>query len=582
MQMNFGEPLAVLVIVAAFLGIGRGAERLFGFPFDRTGAVFWLIAGWAFMTLAGVIAALGNFAVPNLSLAVVIAGDCAFFIFGIGDKNFRRTIPVFALALLLLSPLLRFAAETPATIFDEFGQWLPNARFLYEHRHFPTAADPNLWSFKPGYPPAMPIVIAAGSFLTNSLSETTGKLLTIVIGTGFGLILADLLTPRFGRWPALVAGVALATVLNPFFDPRIALTSYADAPTGFVLAATIFAVWNAVMRPNVVWLWRTAICVVLLILLRETNIVPVAGLFCGVAVLRRQVPAGKLAILIALSAAIPLLAWRIYLHIAEIPPAMTIRSMGLWDWDAPVTVLRTLLLDRLSGNPLLGGAAVLSIAVVIFAGWRFLRHSGREVTALILLLGAVAVAWLGFLAFAYIAVFSAPEVAHASSAWRYVSQLGPGILLALAAGFGKAVPVGQGRKSIALGVAILLIVFQCATWGYWRLDCRYADVVSVRLIARGLLASAAIGDAPLTVVNPVDGPAYAVQLDYDLHRPAGRSTGAATLDGAAADGAILDLTPVDRAAAYAARQSPAVSLFRRQGGALIPVMTLPAQQIDIK
>jgi len=273
------------------------------------------------------------------------------------------------------------------------------------------------------------------------------------------------------------------------------------------------------------------------------------------------------------------MAWRIYLHIAEIPPAMTIRPIGLWDWDAPVTVLRTLLLDRLSGNPLLGGAAVLSIGVAIFAAWRFLRHSGTEVRALIPLLGAVAVAWLGFLAFAYIAVFSATEVARASSAWRYVSQLGPGILLTLAAGFGRTVPVGQGRKSIAAGGALLLIAFQCATWGYWRLDCRYADVVSVRLIARGLLASGLIGDAPLTVVNPVDGPAYAVQLDYDLHRPAGRSAAAATLDGAAADGAILDLTPVDRVAAYAAKQSPAVSLLRRHDGALTPVLTVPAQPI---
>jgi hypothetical protein len=534
------------------------------------------------MALAGTTAALGNFAVPDLSLAVTIAGGCAFAIFGIGDKNFRRTIPVFLLALLFLSPLLRFAAETPATIFDEFGQWLPNARFLYEHGHFPAASDPNLWSFKPGYPPAMPMVIAAGSFLTNSLSETTGKLLTIVLGAGFGLILADLLTPRFGRWPALVAGVALATIFNPFFDPRIALTSYADAPTGFVLAATIFAAWNALMRPNGVWLWRTATGVLLLVLLRETNIVPVAGLFCGVALLRKRGPAAKLAILIALAAAIPLLAWRIYLHIAEIPPAMTVRPIGAWDWNAPVTVLRTLLLDRLSGNPLLGGAAFISIVVLIFAGWRFLRHSGREVTALILLLGAVAVTWLGFLAFAYIAVFSAPEVARASSAWRYVSQLGPGILLTLSAGFGKTVPAAQGRRAIAVGGALLMIVFQCVTWTYWRLDYRYADVVSVRLIARGLLASGAVGDAPLTVVNPVEGPAYAVQLDYDLHRPAGSSTAVPTLDEAGADGLILDLTPVDRAAAHVARQSPAVSLFRRQGGALIPVITLPPQQIDIR
>jgi hypothetical protein len=584
----FKEPLAAFVILSVLLGIGVSVERFFADarPADRFAPVFWLVSGWALVSLLGEATALLGSALSPVLVITELIGGFGLMLFGLSDAARRTTIARAALATALLSPLLWFVAQTPATIFDEFGQWLPNARFLYEHGHFATAADPNAWSAKPGYPPAMPMVIAAGSLLAGQFGETIGKLLAVVLAAGFGMVLADRLSPRFDRLPALVLGVALATIFNPFFDPRIALTTYADAPTGFVLALTVFAAWNALEHPHAVWIWRAATGVVLLVLLRETNLALVGGLCFGLLLLTaagRSSGAGRIAALIFASAAVPFLVWRVYLHLAEIPPAMVVRAEPLWDWHAPAVVARSLLLGRLFGHPVLGGGAALFLVVATFASWRFARHVGRELAMLVAIAVSVSVTWVGFLTFAYIAVFAPEEVARAASVWRYIGQLGPTLLLLLATAIGNgpiSIVSARRRGLIAYSGMLLLVAFQLITWRHWRIDCRYGDVVSVRQIGRTLLVSGEIGDAPLTVINAVEAPAYAIQLDYDMRRPSGRSRGVSALSEATEDGFILDLTAVDRAAASEARESAAVPLFRRQGATLVPVTIVPPQPIE--
>jgi hypothetical protein len=584
----FKEPLAAFVILSVLLGIGVSGERFFANarPADRFAPVFWLVSGWALVSMLGEAMALLGSALSPVLVTTGVIGGFGLILFGLSDAARRTTIARAALAVALLSPLLWFVAQTPATIFDEFGQWLPNARFLYEHGHFATAADPNSWSAKPGYPPAMPMVIAAGSWLAGQFGETIGKLLVIVLAAGFGMVLADRLSPRFDRLPAFVLGVALATIFNPFFDPRIALTTYADAPTGFVLALTVFAAWNALEHPHAVWILRAATGVILLVLLRETNLVLVGGLCFGLFVLAaagRSSGAGRIAALIFASAAVPFLVWRVYLHLAEIPPAMVVRAEPSWDWHAPAVVARSLLLGRLFGHPLLGGAAALFLVAATFASWRFARHAGRELATLVAIAVSVSATWVGFLTFAYIAVFAPEEVARAASVWRYIGQLGPTLLLLLATAIGNgpvSIVSARHRRSIAYGGILILVAFQLMTWRHWRIDCRYGDVVSVRQIGRTLLASGEIGDAPLTVINAVEAPAYAVQLDYDMRRPSGRSRGVSALSEATENGFILDLTAVDRAAASGARESAAVPLLRRQGATLVPVTIVPPQPIE--
>ena len=584
----FAQSLAAFIVLSVLLGIGVSAERFFANarPADRFAPVFWLVSGWAVVSVLGEAMALSGWALALALIAAGLIGILGLLGFGLRDTPRRAALAYAGLAAVLLAPLLWFVARTPATIFDEFGQWLPNGRFLYEHGHFASAADPNAWSAKPGYPPAMPIIVDAGSLLAGQFGETVGKLLVVLLAAGFGMVLGESLSPRFGRLPGLVLGVALATIVNPFFDPRIVLTVYADAPTGFVLALSVFAAWSALEEPHAMWLWHAAAGVVLLILLRETNLVLVAGLFLGLVLLaavRRQSGAVRVAAVIFVAAAVPFLAWRAYLSLAEIPPAMVVHPVPQWDWHAPATVARSLLLGRLLGNPLLGGAAALFLVAAIAAGWRFGPHAGSALATLAVIAAIVSATWVGFLAFSYIAVFAPEEVARAASAWRYLGELGPTLLLLLATAVGKGpmwtASARHGRPVAYTGM-LLLVAVQGATWRHWRVDCQYGDVASVRQIARILAASGEIGDAPLTVVNAVEAPAYAVQLDYDMHRAYGHSRGVATLDEATGDGLILDLRAVDRTTASSARESAAVPLLRRQGADLVPVTEVPPQPIE--
>ena len=287
-----------------------------------------------------------------------------------------------------------------------------------------------------------------------------------------------------------------------------------------------------------------------------------------------------LAALITAVAGLPFAVWRIYLDVANIPPAMMVRPVGSWDWFAPITVLRALVLDRLTGNPILGSGAALFAMFMVLLVRRLPRYANRDLVPLFLITSCVIIVWLVFLAFAYGAIFAPEEVARAASAWRYLSQLGPIVLLALTAAFAGAsirLQTPSSQFPAAIVGALLLVAGEFVTWRYWHIDCRYADFAALHRIASSLAALGAVGDAPLTIVNPFEAAAYAIQLDYDLHRPSGRSRGVNDLSQSSTDGLILDLTRLVRVTAFS--ETSSARLLRRTMGELFPVAVVQAQPI---
>ena len=280
------ELLVAGTIVACFLGIGIAVESAArdSDTVDWSAPSGWLVHGWAVLCSVGVIAALGGAKLRELLTVAALFGVGGLLALGTTNKSRRSALLALLLATILVGPLLWITSQTPATIFDEFGQWLPNARFLYENDSFPTASDPNVWSGKPGYPPGVPLTILAGSELLGEIADRIAKILVIIIAIAFGLALADLLSVRMGRCLALVVGVGIATVLNPFFDPRIALTAYADTPSAFILGLIVLAAWTYLKQPNTVSGCRVATCAVVLVLLRDTNSVLLAGVVVGLLV----------------------------------------------------------------------------------------------------------------------------------------------------------------------------------------------------------------------------------------------------------------------------------------------------------
>jgi hypothetical protein len=537
---------ASVAVAFVLIGIGRVADRIFvrGAP-DLAAPISWLITGWAIASLTAALSALSSTMLYWPAACLAVVGIAGYFV-----ALPRTPLIWLGLSWLLVAPLLFIASTIPPTMFDEFAHWLPNTRFLVEYGRFSDAGTPNIWSGKAAYPPAIPI-IGFSVALIGQGAEMAAKVFSVLLAASFGLVLAELIRNRFGIIFSLAIGVAFATVTNPFFDPRISLTAYGDTPTGFVLAFLVYSSWRAVGEQGAQRIWEVVGACVLIVLLRETNIVLAAGTAIGLALTGRR---GRLLCASMTIASIaPFLLWRSYIAAAAMPATLLPRPLADWKWNAPWLVVKTLFTERFANHLLLGGGVLLlltlAIAALIFR-WR-LFHPLRQ---LFLISGTVACLWILFLLWTYIAVLPLEEIQIAGSTWRYLSQLGPTLIVVCFEMWSAA--ISDAAKSVqpirfAASVTSTLGILTCmlpglvivATRSHWQIDLQYPMTRTIHSVAPVL--APIIGAERFTVIHPVDASALAVEFDYDLHRPVGRSVPAPTLDEASPDGFALDVTGLE-------------------------------------
>ena len=141
------------------------------------------------------------------------------------------------------------------------------------------------------------------------------------------------------------------------------------------------------------------------------------------------------------------------------------------------------------------------------------------------------------------------------SAWRYLSQLGPTLILvcfaAVAAFIGKKPALTSMRSrhhAMKASAALACIVPACLvviTRNHWQIDLEYPNVRALHEIATALKPM--ISGEPLSVVHPIDALGFAVQIDYDLRRPAGASSPFLSIDQAPRTDTALDLNGIELA-----------------------------------
>jgi hypothetical protein len=492
----------------------------------------------------------------------------------------RIAIGLLAFAWLLVLPLLAIAASIPPTMFDEFSHWLPNARFLVERDRFPDATSPNLWSAVPSYPPALSLV----GYLVEQLAahgyELAGKIFNVLVVAGFGLVLAEQARTRIGVISAIAIGVTGASILNPFFDPRIALTAYPDMPSGVMLALCLAACWRSLDDPGPVWRFRIATTVVL-VLLRETNVAFVVGLAGGLVVMGWRARSALTALVGPALVAFAL--WRLYLWSAAMPPALMPLPVAEWNWRAPLTVISALLTDRLMAHPLLGFAAFAVIGMLVTLVLRCIRSGDASLRNLLLLVAAITIAWLLFLAASYVAVLPPVVALEAHSTWRYITQLGPTFTFALFTLAGAGAPATRGdttvtgapdlrvlrRRAIAMIVCLLPGAFTLATWRYWKINCRYPNLTVARLMTSSMPP---IDETTVIDVNATAGWDAGV-IAYHLHRVFGATRQISSAGASLKEGYLLDLGELVPHRPHDEPYSPTVTLFRWTGAEWQPVVS---------
>jgi hypothetical protein len=310
------SPVLACTIVGSIVGRDRwaGADMLVGFGF-LTGAVS-ILAVTTRVPLSWLMAA-----VASLSAVAAIT---------------RRRFPGFRstwVALALVLPILVSAVASEPAMWDDFWNWLPSAAYAYKHNSLPW---PNLepsFSIFPGYPQAMPLMIAAASFLAGSFVETAGPVINVALLAGSSAVFAEAIAAALirrgalkrGETPAsLVASAVAVTILfNPGLNGAVLLSSYADCATMVAVGALALLGVEMLVRlseePGTIagLAWRFGLIAAMLINLKQANPILLALII------------GALGLLVTRERAIPLRSVLVQLPRMLGPPLVL---FAVWRW----------------------------------------------------------------------------------------------------------------------------------------------------------------------------------------------------------------------------------------------------------
>ncbi len=457
--------LAVMLVTTA-LGatVGGGRDRLPG-----TDTVVGLGLAGGILTLLAVATRL------PVSLWASLLGVAG--IVALAWSVWHRRLPGglgFAAALLVAAPLLAFATMGPATMSDDFAQWLRNAAFVFQYDSLPRPNLPPSPSRWPGYPHTLPFIVAISSWLTGRFLESAGPVANVVILASVGAAIGDVAVGERRALPVRLA-VAAATVgaffvlFFPELTRNVLFSSYADTAT--IAAVGVLGLLGVLLLDRLeegrdadaqALAWRFGLAAAALVNLKQANPVLLALLMSGLLLAGwrsgrlRWGHAMRLLPSMLIPAAVVFLVWRHYVTHNLTAGEMAFRPLALWNWSSAPDMVRSLG-EELAKNP----AFHLLMWAVTLAGLWKLRAPRRPED---LLAVTTAVVWIGYNAFlivVYLGSMGAWEAVMAADYWRYTPHVG---MLAVAAALlwlrQLSWPEAVRRLSqpLLLGIAALLPV----------------------------------------------------------------------------------------------------------------------------
>ncbi len=452
---NFIEHPGQMVALAGVAVVWAGLAAVGGVLGGRDGLrevdplYGWGLAA-ALFTLAGVFTA-----VPFMWLAGALAVLAVAAAIRVVRRD-GRLVPASALRMVVLTaPLILAASAMVGSQWDEFSQWLPSTRFLLQADRFPGADMPATGASFPAYPYGWPLLGYLAGRVGGQLIECAGPLFNILLLLTFGLVtirvirrgLADGADADAGSpgWGLCALGALAATLFNPTFVPKIALTAYADTAT--TVATGIAAVLGWLMlevlgegRDGAArrLAWQAGLVLTLLVTLKQAAVVLFVMVAVAVVLAGWRDPAVRLGPLVRLLPAVVLpplvvyVAWRYHVSTGLGGREFVIRPVSTWFvGEIPQILGRMLLILSKKGVYL--GIMALAVAFAVRGLVRFRGPFDR----LSIIVGLAFLGYNTFLLFAYVASFRYDEAVVAASFWRYNMHLG-GLCIVFAA-YGLAV-----------------------------------------------------------------------------------------------------------------------------------------------
>lgn len=532
---------------------GLGAVLLCAFAMSLIGMVAagrhrldegGLIYGWAIV--GAIFTVIGAAALPFTWIALLLAAlgvaACAALLAreqGLGN-------PAPARILVIAAPLLLLVAAMTPSQWDDFTQWLPNARFLLEHDQFPRGTLPDSPSVFPAYPHGLTFAIYLASRVTGALVENAGAIFNLLLLLSAGLLVARLVRGALARpdrnarlplglsappenaagWGYCALGALAVTVLNPTFVPKVAFTAYADTATAVTLGFAAALGWMALnaiadgeRERARAFAWQMGLAATALINLKQVNLVLLAVTICALGIVAlRDAKIGLRALLplAPRAIALPLIvyaAWRLHVRL-EIEDG----EFSLPPYDAWMLHLIPETLSSMAYVASNKGGYFGLMLVALFFGGRALRRVRGDFDRLALIAATLFVGYNGFLLFAYVTSFSEYEARRAASYWRYNMHLG--IVGVLFAAYGIALlwrrhVTPRWRPRLAWLAVVLVLALPAAMSHKLRFDLekRYVYARAVGAEINRMLSP----DDLLLLIDPRSDGDHLVILRYAMH-----------------------------------------------------------------
>jgi hypothetical protein len=395
----------------------------------RWGVAVQCVAGWG--TLC-VLLTLWGVATP-VSLRVPAAAFLVLALAGlfVNRADWSEDLMEVGRIAVIAAPCLWVMADIAPSQVDLLAVILPNAGYLYDHAAFPSLAGAPSFSELPVAPYNTEFVSFLGSLFGGGFAANTPSLFTLLLHVMAGLLFARALAgdTRPG-WRLTALGLALATIIDPGFAPRVSFSGYGESPLAITLlfAGSLGAVMMMRLRTGD----RCGVIPLAAVLCAMVNakqqavglyLATVGGLFL-VAALDARIgwrAALRSVALAALPAACLYAVWAVYVHHAFPQGQLAPRPITAWPW----AMLPQILADM--GRVLLQkgyyAASVLAmLALALYSGR--LASPTRDVSRIAV---AVFVLYTGFLVTTYLGWFDGEH-----SYFRYNTQLSLLITLALA------------------------------------------------------------------------------------------------------------------------------------------------------
>jgi hypothetical protein len=401
------------------------------------------LLGWSGFYLLSLVTTLSGLSDLRVALAIL-----AFAV--VATLTLRRVElpkPPRILFFTAAAALLALSVFTPPVYWDSYAHWLPNSAYLFQLDHFPRSPLGNFPSLHPTYPPALPLVIYAGSRLTGHFAELGASVLNVLLSLVVMSAVTHLLrqsivaaseqnlsAPLY-RYGIPLLAFCMVIPLNPAIELQHFWSVIADPPLGVVIFIAILA-WCRFMAGAQEAERFTSIAVTLFLLgALIGGLKPSAWLLCfmvsascGLVAILLRIPVKRWfmpTLALASGGFAAVILWKIYLALhLPIADQFSIQPLHAWRFDLAEEMVRSIVRDFRT-HWIYWPYAGLTVAVGLIS---LLRRATLSDPTTRLLVGVTSVAMLlhvASLLAAYLGTgFDVLEIRQAACFQRYSSQVG--------------------------------------------------------------------------------------------------------------------------------------------------------------